>query len=164
MESISTSSVTIREEPARAVAYVRREGPYVGIPDAIQDLMNHLARNRLTPTGDPTAVFFTDPQTVPEAQAQWEVQMPVAAHDPDREPGADGVRIRTAAARTVAALIHTGPYDTVAPAYGHAAHWIDEHGYRVVGPPEEAYLSGPDTPPEKVRTEIRFPVAKAPAT
>jgi len=154
--------VTVREEPARTVAYLRREGPYAGIPDAIQHLTKHLARNRLTPAGAPTAVFFTDPQKVPEARARWEVQMPIAEHNPDDEPGSDGVGIRTVEARTVALLVHTGPYDAVAGAYGRAARWIDDHGYRVVGLPEEAYLSGPDTPPEKIRTEVRFPVAHAP--
>jgi len=162
MESGSIGSVTVREEPARTVAYLRRQGPYAGIPDAIQELMKHLTRNRLTPAGAPTGVFFTDPQKVPEAQARWEVQMPIAEHNPDEEPEGDGVGIRTIHARTVAVLVHTGPYDAVAPAYGHAVRWIDQHGYKVVGVPEEAYLSGPDTPPETIKTEIRFPVAKAP--
>jgi effector-binding domain-containing protein len=154
----------VREEPARTVAYLRHQGPYAAIPDVLQDLMKHLERARLTPAGAPTVVFFTDPQKVPAAQARWEAQVPVAQHHPDEEPGEDGVGVRSIHARSMAVLIHTGPYDAVAPAYGHAARWIDQHGYKIVGPPEEAYLSEPDAPPEKIRTEIRFPVAHAPVS
>ena len=158
------SSVTLREEPARTVAYVRRQGPYAGIPDAMQTLYRHLKANRLTPAGPPVGVFFSDPQKVPEAEARWEVQWPIAEHNPDAEPGEDGVGIRTLEGRQIAVAIHTGPYDQVGPVYARTAGWLKARGYKVVGPPEEAYLSEPETPPEKIRTEVRFPVAHAPVS
>ncbi len=156
------SSVTLREDPARTVAYLRGKGPYAQIPGAIQQLMGYLKRCRLTPAGPPTGVFFTDPRKVPDGEARWEIQMPIAEHNPSCEPEAEGAGIRTLEARTVAVVLHTGPYDAVGPAYAHAERWIGEHSLTIAGAPEEAYLSEPDTPPERTRTEIRFPVAHAP--
>ena len=158
------SSVTLREEPARTVVYVRRQGPYTGIPEALQALHRHLKANRLTPAGPPVGVFFSDPRKVSPAEARWEMQWSIVERHPDTEPGEDGVGIRALGARQLAVAVHTGPYDRVGPAYEHVRHWLTKQGYKVTGPPEEAYLSEPDTPPEKIRTEVRFPVARAPVT
>jgi effector-binding domain-containing protein len=59
-----------------------------------------------------------------------------------------------------ASMLHVGPYDTVATAYGAIVEWIGSHGYAVAGPPREVYFSEPETPPEQVRTIIEFPVAQ----
>jgi len=156
------SAVSLRDEPALMMAYLRRQGPYATIPEAIQVLVTHLQRHRIGPAGPPTAVFHTDPQVVPEAEALWEVRMPVSDPVSEAEPGDDGVGLRRVPSRTLAVMVHIGPYASVAPSYANTQHWIDEHGYTVVGPPEEAYLSPPDTPEAAIRTEIRFPVEMEP--
>lgn len=153
--------IRVREEAPTSVAYVRREGPFDGIPGALEVLHRHLEDRGLTPAGPPIGVFFSDPKQVPEARARWEVRWAIAERRADADPGDDDVGYRLLAGRTVAVLVHVGPYDTVARDYERTARWIGEHGYMVVGPPEEAYLSEPDTPPEQIRTEIRFPVARA---
>lgn len=156
------TTVTLRDEPSRAVAYLRRKGAYAAIPEAIGALVEHLQRRRLVPGGPVVGVFFTDPRSVPEAQAAWEVRMPLAHPAPDAEPGDDGVGVRRLPARTLAVTVHLGPYHSVAESYLRTQRWVEEHGYTVVGPPEEAYLSPPETPPEEIRTEVRFPVAMEP--
>jgi effector-binding domain-containing protein len=162
MDRVRPGAVTVREEAARTVAYRPMQGPYARIPDALQALYAYLEANRLTSAGPPVGVFLTDPHEVPEAEARWEVWWPIAEQRPDEEPGANGIGIRALAPRQLAVTIHTGPYDAVAAAYARAAAWIEEHGYTVVGPPEEAYLSEPDVAPEAIRTEIRFPVGGGP--
>jgi effector-binding domain-containing protein len=162
MDRVNLGAVTVREEAARTVVYRSMQGPYARIPGALQALYRYLEAHSLTPAGPPVSAFFTDPHEVPAAEARWEVRWPVAERRPDEAPGADGTGIRTLAARDLAVTIHTGPYDAVGEAYAHAATWIEEHGYTVVGPPEEAYLSEPEVSPEAIRTEIRFPVAHAP--
>ena len=165
MDSATMGSVTVREEPARTVAYLRMHGPYAQMPDGLQRLHRYLESRRLTPAGPPVGVFFTDPRKVPEAQARWELRWAIAEHNPDEEPvEEEAVGIRTLDARLLAVTIHTGPYEAVAPVYVRAVEWVEEHGYTVVGPPEEAYLSEPDTPPERIRTEVRFPVARTPVS
>ena len=160
------SPVTVREEPAQTVVFVRRQGAFAHIPEAMQTLLTHLQDNGLTPHGPPVGVFYDDPRTVPEAEARWEVYWAVAEPQPERAPegapGGDAVGVRHIAARQLATVLHTGPYDQVGPAYARAVSWLGDRGYTIVGPSEEAYLSGPDTPPETIKTEIRFPVAKAP--
>lgn len=155
-------TVHLRDEPSRAVAYLRRQGPYASIPEAIGRLVRHLQRRDLAPGGPPVGVFFTDPKTVPEGEAHWEVRMALAQPAADAEPGDDGVGIRRLPARTLAVTVHVGSYDSVAETYASTERWVDDHGYTVVGPPEEAYMSPPDTPAAEVRTEVRFPVAMEP--
>jgi AraC family transcriptional regulator len=155
------SSVTLREEPTRTVAYLSRQGPYPQIPEALGILMRHVQDHRYSLKGPPVAVFYTDPKSVPADQARWEVRAPIGPHD-ESEPGPDGVGVKTLGARTLAVLVHIGPYDSVAQSYENVQDWIEDHGYSLIGPLEEAYLSGPDMPPDKVRTEIRFPVALEP--
>lgn len=161
-EATRPAPVILRDEPSRTVAYLRARGPYAGIPEAIGTLVRHMQRAHMVPGGPVLGVFFTDPKSVPEAEALWEVRMPLAHHAPEAEPGDDGVGIRTLPARTLAVTMHIGPYDAVTPSYLRTERWVDDHGYTVVGPPEEAYLSPPDTPPGEIRTEIRFPVAMEP--
>lgn len=62
-----------------------------------------------------------------------------------------------------ATLVHIGPYDTVASAYDNLVAWISAHDLSVAGPPREAYLSPPNTPPDQIRTVVEFPVAKVAA-
>jgi len=157
------TTIRVREEPATCVAYLRREGPYARIPDALQALHRHLSERGLTPAGPPVGVFFTDPREVPAEQARWEVRWPIAERPPDAPPDEGRVGVRTLGSRSLAILVRTGPYDTIAQDYARAVAWIAQHGYQVIGPSEEAYLSEPDTPPDEIRTEIRFPVASAPA-
>lgn len=154
--------VSLRDEPARSMAYVRRRGPYAGIPGAIASVMAYLERRGLAAAGPPVGVFFTDPKAVPEAEAQWEVRLPLSEPAPAADPGADGVGVRRFAARVVAVTVHVGPYHAVGPSYAGTQRWIDDHRYTVVGPPEEAYLSPPGVPDAELRTEIRFPVALEP--
>lgn len=160
------SVVTLRDEPATTVAYLRRQGPYAGMPDGIHQLYAHLLRAHLNPAGPPICVFFTDPLTVPEDRAQWEVRWQVTdergAVPAESEPGADGVGVRRLPARTVAVLNHVGPYSAVTGSYLALHDWVGEHLYTVVGPPEEAYVSEPDTPQDQLLTEIRLPVALEP--
>lgn len=156
-----SNPVTVREEPATTVVYLRRQGAYRHIPEALQTLYAHLEREKLTPAGPPIGAFFDDPRSVPEERARWEVVWAVAEGPAEAEPGDDGVGVRIQPTRHLAVLMHVGPYDQVGAVYQQLASWIEEHRYRIVGPPEEAYLSPPDVPPDQIRTEVRFPVERA---
>jgi effector-binding domain-containing protein len=57
-----------------------------------------------------------------------------------------------------ATLIHTGPYDQMRPAYGALQAAISAAGKRIAGGAYEFYRTGPDEPPEKIETEIGFPL------
>ncbi len=59
-----------------------------------------------------------------------------------------------------ASRMHVGPYETVGSTYDLLSAWISEHGLEVAGPPREAYLSPPSTPPEQTQTIVEFPVSR----
>ena len=61
----------------------------------------------------------------------------------------------TLPAGEVATVLHTGPYDQVAPAYFAIEEWLEEHGYEPTGAPWEAYLDGPEVP--EPRTIVSWP-------
>jgi hypothetical protein len=45
---------------------------------------------------------------------------------------------------TAATLVHVGPYESIAPAYGALHDWMTAHGYSPAGAPWESYLDGPE--------------------
>lgn len=68
------------------------------------------------------------------------------------------------AVESMACTVHHGPFITIGESYNSLGRWIDENGYRIIGPAREVYLrpsnNGSQTDPETV-TEIQFPVQKA---
>lgn len=60
---------------------------------------------------------------------------------------------------SAAGVIHRGSYDTLEASYSAIGRWIEENGYRIVGPPREVYLTAPDSPEGPI-TEIQYPVEK----
>ena len=148
--------VMIKEEEDELVASIRsRIAPErIGsvIPDAFERLMACVG-----PIGYGQGMPGIVMHEMRESEvADIEVFMPVAARfDPPA-----GVTVTTLSGGTMAATVHTGPYDESAQAYQALTGWIDEHGRRIVGPPREHYLNDPHlVGMERAETEIEFPVA-----
>jgi effector-binding domain-containing protein len=159
MATVTRAPVEVKTAEAACVAYLPMTGAYDQIPAAFGRLYGWLAQRGLAPGGMPSGVYFTDP-AAGEAPARWELRAPLAGDAADAPVDAAGCGIKHVAPRLVAAATYRGPYDGIAPAYRTVAAWIREHGYAVVGPPEEVYLSEPSTRPEDTVTEIRFPIAR----
>lgn len=144
----------------QAVAFVSMTGPYAQMPQAMGRVYGWAAQHGLQPAGMPSAVYFTDPATVPEADALWEVRAPVAGDPADLAPDASGCGVKHVAAQKVASTMYRGPYEAIAEAYGSLGQWVAGQGLAMAGPPEELYYSDPaTTKPEDYLTEIRVPVA-----
>jgi effector-binding domain-containing protein len=58
----------------------------------------------------------------------------------------------------LASVMHVGPYDQLGAAYEALTQWVTQHGFEATGVAYELYYSGPETPPEEIRTEIVFPL------
>ena len=154
----------IKMSDPMSVAFLLKRGSYAQIPEGYGQLYGWVAMNGLTPAhgGMPAAVYLTDPATVPEEEAAWELWAPLAGDPAPREADEAGLGVKFVDACWVASAMHRGPYDTVESTYSRLGSWIFAQGYTMAGPPMEIYLSDPDdTPPEEYLTEIRFPVAKA---
>ena len=84
-----------------------------------------------------------------------EVGFPVAGPADQQGP----VEASTLPGGPTATLLHRGPYDGVAPAYGYLERWLAEHGLVPTGAPWEQYLDGPEV--AEPRTVVCWPCRAA---
>jgi effector-binding domain-containing protein len=113
---------------------------------------------RLAPAGPPFVIYHG----MPEGDRPFEIQVCAPVHHVVVPP--PGWTIVELSAGTFVSLVHVGPYDSIGTAYDDLVRWIPEHGMTIKDSPREIYLSGPDTPPEQIRTVVEFPVERVPAT
>ncbi len=150
--------VEIKTIEPETVAYVAMTGPYSQMPEAMGRLYGWIAQHGIQPTGMPGGVYLTTPDATSEAR--WEVQTAVAGAPDVSPPDEFGCGVRRNEGMSVAYAMHRGPYETVGETYGQLGHWVTTNGYRLVGPPQEVYLSDPaDSNPEDYLTEVRMPIA-----
>jgi effector-binding domain-containing protein len=84
-----------------------------------------------------------------------EIGMPV----PEPLPGQGDIEAGEIPAGQLAACVHTGPYEDIAPAYEALSAWMAQEGYEPTGVAYEVYLNDPgDTPPDELRTEVFYPL------
>jgi effector-binding domain-containing protein len=151
--------VTIDERSALIVVAKRmtvampRIGGVLGA--SFGEVYGHLGRIGVAPGGPPFVIYHSEPR---DGAIDLEVCAPVGS----AVPAPAGWHARELPAGTFATLVHVGPYDTVGVGYEHISGWIADHGYEIAGPPREIYLDPPDTPPDRTRTIIEFPVTVAP--
>jgi len=142
------------------VAFLSRKGPYTLINDAFGKLYSWIGEKGHIPAGPPLGVYFNAPEQVPPEELLWEIRSPIAGDVTPSGPDEKGLGVKRVEGTEVASTMHKGPFDRV----GHSMHvleaWIVENGYEIAGAYEEVYLSEPETPPDELLTEIRFPVRK----
>lgn len=147
-------------EPTK-VAYLDVHGSFDRIPEALGQLYGWIGQHQIHAEGMPSIVYFNLPAEGEESAGFWEARAEVDDTTPTMEPDASGVGVQAVEPHEVVSAMHRGPYDTVAETYHELEAWIPEHGYHVVGPPEEVYLSDPAiTLPQDYLTEVRMPVAR----
>jgi effector-binding domain-containing protein len=137
-------------------------GPYTQMPEAMGRLYGWVAQHGLRPGGMPSGVYMTDPATVGEEQALWEVRAPLAGEPPDAAPDSSGCGVKYVGPVLVASTMYKGPYEGIAPVYEEMRAWMSAGGYVMAGPSEEVYYSDPaTTAPSEYLTEVRIPASKA---
>lgn len=140
---------------------IRADRPGEDVTAGLGELLATVARAGLTASG-PASITYTDtgPSSIGTAV---DFRVPI-------EPAA-GLSLRSGAEvvvtpeTTVARVCHRGSYQDLGEAYHSLAEWADRNAYRIIGPPTEVYLVGPDevSDSRQLVTEIRLPVAPAPA-
>lgn len=156
------SDIVLKSTPAYTVAYSNCQGPYDKLPRVVGEIFLWMRENGYQPAGPPVGVFYSSPFGVPPEELRWEMQIPLQdAAVEEQEPTETAPGIKTVPVRTVVTTIHEGSYERAPLVYQALFGWLAARGFRMAGPPEEVYLSDPTaTPPDEIRTEIRFPVVK----
>ncbi|HLO34899.1 MAG TPA: GyrI-like domain-containing protein [Candidatus Deferrimicrobium sp.] len=152
--------VTIHHLDGQPILSIRRLLPRTELPAFIRtSLMELAARSRLigaAMTGPPMVLYHASGPSEVDAEVCVPVVEGVAA--------SGAISARVLPARTVARLVHVGPYDGLPSAHAAVASWIAEHDLARVGPNCERYLTDPGAvaSPLSYRTEVEIPIAAAP--
>ncbi|MFT3854260.1 MAG: MerR family transcriptional regulator [Ilumatobacteraceae bacterium] len=106
--------------------------------------------------GPPGALF--GPEILDDRAEEVEAFLPIAEPVALRHPG--GVAVGELPARTVAVLVHAGPYETLGDTYRTLGAWVARHAEHAGDRTREWYVVGPgDTPDESAwRTEVAWPI------
>ena len=152
--------VKIESCPELRVGTVRHIGPYIQINEAFERLGGLAAPAHLfeQPGAMMVALFHDDPDSVPADQLRSDAAVTAAPNA--KLP--DGLTEQTIPAGDYASTVHVGPYEQLGDVWARfMGEWLPASGRRMNGGVSyEVYLNTPmDTPPEKLRTEIRIPLA-----
>jgi effector-binding domain-containing protein len=144
----------LKEQVAQPALSVRAHAAVSELPAlfgrAYGAIMQYLGELGEQPAGMPFAAYYNmDMQNL-----DVEIGFPVAR----RLAGRGEIQASEFPGGRLASVMHVGPYDQVGPAYEALAQWVKERGYEATGVAYELYYSGPETPPEEIRTEIVFPL------
>ena len=156
----SSIKVTVKKTEPMTVAFISMKGPYTLISDAFGKLHGWIGGKGYIPAGPPLGVYFNAPEQVPAKELLWEICSPIAGDVPPGGPDEKGFGVKKVKEAEVVSTMHKGPFDQVKHTIHALEAWIAENGYEIVGPYEEVYLSEPETPPNELLTEVRFPVKK----
>jgi effector-binding domain-containing protein len=113
-------------------------------------LLQYMNEMGVEPVGEPFAAYYNmDMQNL-----DIEIGFPVTRPLPDR----DNIKSGALPAGKFASTMHVGPYDTLGPAYEALTQYVKDSRCEPTGVAYEFYFSGPETPPEEIRTQIVFPL------
>lgn len=125
------------------------------IGPAFGEVYGYLGKRGVEPEGPPFIIYHEMPEA--DRPVDLEICAPITrAIEPP-----PGWQAQELPAGLFATLMHVGPYDTLGDTYDELKAYLGSHDLAMAGPPREVYLSGPETPPEQIRTIVEFPVAEA---
>ncbi|MBI5031994.1 MAG: GyrI-like domain-containing protein [Chloroflexi bacterium] len=144
----------IKEQPAQPALIVRTHAAVQDLPQLFGktygDIMQYMTELGEQPAGMPFAAYYNmDMQNL-----DIEIGFPVAR----KLAGKGNIQAGEFPGGKLATTLHIGPYDQCGAAYNDLSNWIKEHGYEPTGIAYEVYMDGPDTPPQKIRTQIIYPL------
>jgi len=157
--NVSKYDVVIKSVDEVRIASVRDTVPLPSEQGSLwRELEGYLAMNRVRPIGTCFSLYHDDEYR----ERDWDIE----ACEPI--PGELGestrVKVRTLpAVESMACTVHNGPFTTIGDAYDAVIKWINDNGYRIVGPSRELNIrpaKGGSQHDPKTVTEIQYPVEK----
>lgn len=160
-EGIMPYTINVEEASPQLVAATRIHTSLAKVGDDIGAgfgrLVPALGQAGIAPTGPPLIVYHDVIDE--ETDGDIEVCIPIGAPLPD---DIDDVYSRELEGGAVAATVHHGRYEEIAPAYHSLTGWISDNEHEIAGPPREIYLNDPQTVrPDELQTRVEFPIVRA---
>lgn len=146
--------VTLTPKPAMTI---RTRSPAHALSDVFgkgyNEIMQLVGSREQTPIGPPFCIYHNMDMSNLDIEFGFPVVSPME--------GEGNVRCTEMPGGQMVTFKHVGPYDSVEQAYNTLSAWVDQHQYDVCADVFEVYLNDPaETPPEKLETQIYFPVKK----
>ncbi len=159
MERVNMSyEVTLKSVPSYKVVSLREIIPAYNQEGLLWEKLGFFAEKEKIPCSSPFFAMYHDPD-YKEVDVDVETAMCVSTLLEDK----DGFTFReTESVPCMAAMMITGPFENLAPAYNALAEWVEQNGYEVTGTSRQICHSGPwnESSPDNYLTEIQIPVAK----
>lgn len=153
--------VVIKKVPPQKVASVRDVVPtYHDITILFGKICPYLEGlgNKVQYAGPPIALYYD--KEYMDKDVDIEVAIPIVNDIPVK----DGISVRELPGyEQVASAVHKGRYENMKDTYQVMLKWIEDNGYKIIGPDREIYMTDPKEvkSPDDNITEVQFPIAKA---
>jgi len=156
---MSKYDVVIKSVDEFKIASVRDVVPLPSEQGSLwRELEGYLAMNRIRSVGTCFALYHDEEYK----ERDWDIEVcePLAGELDESAR----VKVRTLpAVESMACTVHNGPFATIDEAYNAVVKWINDNGYRIVGPSRELNIKpakGGSQQDPKTVTEIQYPVEK----
>lgn len=153
------SEVSIKFLMPVKVASIQKEGPVGEVGKVLEQLSQFLKEKKVKITGAAIGLFHDDPKSFNPQKARYEVCLPISGKF--KEEGE--VKSKELEKGAYACITHSGPIEKLQDTYNTILKWVEENGYRIVGPTREIYHKGigeAGVGPQECLIEIQFPVRK----
>ena len=147
----------IREVTERDTVSIRTSTPVDKLSEVMGkcygEIMGYLGPKGVQPIGPPFVIYYN----MDMSNLDVEIGFPVA----EPEEGKGDVKAGKLPGGRTAVTVHIGPYDKIGESYNNLTAYVGEKGLEIDAFTYEFYLNDPSvTPPEKLETEIHFPIKK----
>jgi effector-binding domain-containing protein len=143
-------------QPITVVSIRETLPKYAAVGQLFNELYDYLHRHGVKPGNYCTAIWHDAGYKESDVDAEAVV---VAEKLP---PECDRIKVyELPGCDRAACAIHHGSYNTIVQSYNYLLSWMENNGYRIVGPNREVYIQGgSEQDNESYITEIQFPVEK----
>jgi effector-binding domain-containing protein len=141
------------------IASTEQKGPREGMGKVFEQISQTLKEKKVKLAGIPMALLHEDAKGIDLQNAHFEVCLPISG----KVKGEGEVKGRELEKGAFVCITHSGPLEKLPEAYQELLKWIEENGYRIVGPSREVHHKGMGESggqPKECIIELQFPVRK----